>query len=106
LNKISISSLKKLGSNFKAFDFAKNISESAFGLSSIYGYFMINENMIFKNVLDDIFVWINPNILSNKVKIYLAKNHEGLKAMIKSIVCFLRLWLRFDYNALETASSF
>jgi len=26
--------------------------------------------------------------------------------MIKSIVCYLRLWLKFDYKVLETASDF
>ena len=46
------------------------------------------------------FVWINPNILENTVKIYLPPTPDGEKTMIRSIVSFLKLWLRCDYNLL------
>lgn len=46
----------------------------------------------------EVFVWINPNILENTVKIYLPPTPDGEKTMIRSIVSFLKLWLRCDYN--------
>lgn len=50
-------------------------------------------------------VWVNPEILENKVKIYLPTGTEGELAMIRSITCFLKLWLRFDHVYLASALS-
>jgi hypothetical protein len=61
--------------------------------------------MIFFNAKGDIFVWINPDILENRVKIYLPATPEGELAMIRSILSYLKAWLRFDWQFLSTANS-
>lgn len=52
--------------------------------------------MVFFNQNKEIFAWINPDILENHVKIYLPDNHDGEGAMMRSIITFLKLWLKFD----------
>lgn len=64
---------------------------------------MINENMVFFNPQREIFAWINPDILENHVKIFLAMNPEGEQAMIRSIITYLKLWLKCDYVYLSEA---
>ena len=65
-----------------------------------YGYFIINENMVFFNQLKEIFAWINPDVCENHVKIYLPHTHEGELAMIRSIITYLKLWFKCDYSLL------
>ena len=62
--------------------------------------------MIFSNERQEIVVWINPDILENKVKIYIPKTAEGLKTLIKSIINFLRLWIKFDHTFIAIAKTF
>ncbi len=69
-------------------------------LAPRYGNFIINENMVFFNPQRDIFCWINPDILENTVKIYLPSSPEGEAAMLRSILTYLKLWLKADYNFL------
>jgi hypothetical protein len=45
-------------------------------------------------------VWINPDYKENHVKIYLPHTHDGELAMIRSIISFLKLWLKYDYALL------
>lgn len=61
--------------------------------------------MVFLNTKGEIFVWINPDILENRVKIYLPASSEGEAAMARSIVTYLKLWLRFDHHYLATANN-
>ena len=68
-----------------------------------YGYFMINENMIFFNCLQDLFVWINPDLLENHVKIYLPPSPEGELSMVRSILSYLKIWLKCDFNLISDA---
>ena len=56
--------------------------------------------MIFFNSQREVFVWINPDLLENHIKIYLPHNHDGELAMIRSIISYLKLWLRVDYSQL------
>lgn len=56
--------------------------------------------MIFTNPQRNIFAWINPDIRENHVKIYLPHSHEGEMAMIRSIITYLKLWLKIDYSLL------
>jgi hypothetical protein len=44
-------------------------------------------------------------ILENKVKIYLPNSHEGEAIMIRSIITYLRLWLKCDYKFLGEAKN-
>jgi hypothetical protein len=97
--------LRDLSSNEKAFSYARRLLVSCCKLAHRYGYFIINENMVFFNAKGEIFVWINPDILENKVKIYLPANCEGEAAMTRSLVSYLKLWLRFDSQYLATAQS-
>lgn len=57
--------------------------------------------MIFVNEEKEVRIWINPNVLEHKVKIYLPPTPEGEKSMMRSIVSFLKLWLRCDFIKLE-----
>jgi hypothetical protein len=59
--------------------------------------------MIFFNQQRDIFAWINPEILENHVKIYLPNTAEGELAMIRSVITYLKLWLKIDYTFLAEA---
>lgn len=61
--------------------------------------------MVFLNTKGEIFVWINPDILENRVKIYLPASSEGEAAMTRSIITYLKLWLRFDHHYLATANN-
>lgn len=65
---------------------------------------MLNENMILSDQREQLFIWINPNILENKVKIYLPSSSEGEQAMMRSIISFFKLWLRCDYDYLSQVS--
>jgi hypothetical protein len=56
--------------------------------------------MVFFNNQRDVFVWINTDLFDNHVKIYLPHNHDGELAMIRSIISFLKLWLKYDYALL------
>jgi hypothetical protein len=59
--------------------------------------------MVFFNPHREVFAWINPDILENHVKIYLPNNQEGEQAMIRSIVAYLKLWLKCDFTYLTEA---
>jgi hypothetical protein len=59
--------------------------------------------MVFLNEQRKVFVWINPDLLENTVKIYLPTTPEGEAMMTRSIVTFLRLWLKCDYAYLAEA---
>jgi|688.fasta_scaffold701644_1 hypothetical protein len=61
--------------------------------------------MVFSNKKGEILVWINPDPLENKVKIYLPSTIEGEQAMIRSILTFLKLWLRIDYTYLSISKN-
>lgn len=56
--------------------------------------------MVFFNAQKEIFVWINPDLLENHIKIYLPRNQEGELSMIRSIISYLKLWLKADYSQL------
>ena len=49
LIKASLSKLKELNSNEQAFRYARTIISACVQLAPIYGFFMINENMVFSN---------------------------------------------------------
>jgi len=66
-----------MNSGEKAFLYAKKIIQACIGLANFYGFFIVNENMIFFNAQRDVFVWINPDLLENHIKIYLPRNQEG-----------------------------
>jgi hypothetical protein len=74
-------------------------------LANRYGFFILNENMVFMGVRGEVLVWINPDPLENRVKIYLPAGVEGEQAMVRSITAFLKLWLRFDHLYLSSARS-
>lgn len=74
-------------------------------LARRYGCFFLNENMVFLGPRGETAVWINPEVLENKVKIYLPSGPEGEQAMVRSITGFLKLWLRFDHQHLASAWS-
>jgi hypothetical protein len=61
--------------------------------------------MVFLGPRGETAVWINPEVLENRVKIYLPSGPEGEQAMVRSITGFLKLWLRFDYQHLASAWS-
>ncbi len=61
--------------------------------------------MVFFNQKGEIFVWINPEIIENRVKIYLPASSEGESVMTRSITTYLKLWLRFDYQHLGLANN-
>lgn len=103
LRKDCLAQLKELNSNQQAFNFAKTITQACLQLVTVYGFFIINENMVFINEEQSVEVWINPNPLENQVKIYLPPTVEGEKAMIRSIFSFLKLWLRCDFFELGQA---
>jgi hypothetical protein len=90
--------LKEYNNTDKAFSYAKTIVCACIALTNHYGYFIINENMIFFNQAKEIFVWINPDICENHVKIYLPHNYDGELAMIRSIIAYLKLWFKCDYS--------
>lgn len=95
--------LKELNSSEKAFSYARCVMLACLRLAPRYGSFIINENMVFFNPQRDIFAWINPEILENTVKIYLPSSPEGEAAMLRSILTYLKLWLKADYNFLAEA---
>ena len=95
-----VARLKETSSLEKAQSYAKKIMGACCVLSQHYGYFMINENMIFLNAQKEIFTWINPDVRENHVKIYLPHTHDGEMAMIKSIINYFKLWFKCDYNLL------
>jgi hypothetical protein len=99
----SIVRLKELNSSEKAVEYARSIMGACVELAPVYGYFIINENMIFFNSAREIFAWINPDILENHVKIYLPLTHDGEMAMLRSIITYLKLWLKCDYQLLAEA---
>jgi hypothetical protein len=72
-----VSRLKETNSSERGHAYAKKIVAACYALSQHYGFFMINENMIFLSSEKDIFTWINPDIRENHVKIYLPKTPEG-----------------------------
>lgn len=84
-------------------NYARTIVSACLHLARRYGYFIINENMIFFNAQRDIFAWINPEILENHVKIYLPNTPDGESAMIRSIITYFKLWLKLDYAFLSEA---
>ena len=100
-----ISKLKEYNNTDKAYSYAKTIVGACIALNNQYGYFIINENMIFFNQAKEIFVWINPEICENHVKIYLPHNLEGELAMIRSIIAYLKLWFKCDYTLLTEVKS-
>ena len=104
LKKDALTYLKDLNSSQRALDLAKVVVEACSKLAPVYGYFIINENMAFLSEAREVLVWINPNIFENKVKIYLPPSLEGEQAMMRSIVSFLKLWLRIDYTKLAHAT--
>lgn len=61
--------------------------------------------MVFFNGQREIFAWINPEIIENHVKIYLPNSPEGELAMIRSIIAYLKLWLKIDHNYLAETNS-
>lgn len=61
--------------------------------------------MVFLGPKGELLVWINPEVLENKVKIYLPVGPEGEQAMVRSVTGFLKLWLRFDYHRLAASRS-
>lgn len=61
--------------------------------------------MVFFGPRGETVVWINPEVLENRVKIYLPSGPEGEQAMVRSITGFLKLWLRFDHQHLASAWS-
>ena len=67
---------------------------------------MLNENMVFKTTVDDeLFVWINPDLMANQSKIFLPDSHDGELTMIKSLVNYFKLWLYTDYAPLSQAKT-
>ena len=79
---------------------ARTVISTCCKLAQRYGFFMINENMVFYGEEASLLVWINPNPLENTVKIYLPDTKEGELAMIRSIITYLKLWLKLDYAPL------
>jgi hypothetical protein len=61
--------------------------------------------MVFLNERRDLFAWINPDVLENRVKIYLPFNHEGEQAMIRGILSYLKLWIKADFTPLAEAKT-
>jgi hypothetical protein len=98
-----VARLKELNSNERAYNYARKIIVACTKLAPRYGFFIINENMIFFNLQKEIFAWINPDILENNVKIYLPNSQDGQLAMIRSIVTFIKVWLRCDCLFLSEA---
>jgi hypothetical protein len=95
-----IARLKEANGSDRGHYYARTVVSGCCGLSQHYGYFMINENMVFLNGQREMFVWINPDVRENHVKIYLPHTHEGELAMIKSIVNYLKMWFKCDYSQL------
>lgn len=92
--------LKELNSDERAMGYARVVVGACVRLARRYGFFIINENMVFFNGEREIFAWINPEVIENHVKIYLPTTPEGELAMIRSIIAYLKLWLKLDYNFL------
>lgn len=55
---------------------ARNIIATCQHLKEAYGNFILNENMVFFEG-KQVYVWINPDITENKVKIYLENDEKG-----------------------------
>ena len=92
--------LKELNGNERAFAYAKTVIQACCALATHYGLFMVNENMIFFNALREIYVWINPQLIENHIKIYLPRSADGEASMVRSIVSYLKLWLKCDFAPL------
>lgn len=71
LKKDCLAQLKELNSNEEAFNAARIIIRACLELAPVYGFFIINENMVFMSEDQSVTIWINPNPLENHVKIYL-----------------------------------
>jgi len=56
--------------------------------------------MVLFNNQKEVFVWINPDLIENHIKIYLPHNHDGELSMIRSIISYLKMWLKIDYSQL------
>lgn len=95
-----VAKLKEFSVGERGLWYARTIIAACCGLASYYGFFIINENMVFFNTQREVSVWINPDLLENHIKIYLPHTHEGELAMIRSIISFLKLWLKYDYALL------
>jgi len=92
--------LKEANSSERAQVYARTIAGACCTLALQYGFFILNENMVFTNPQKEIFAWLNPDIRENHVKIYLPHSHEGEMAMIRSILTYFKLWLKCDYTLL------
>lgn len=72
----------------------------------MYGHFMLNENMVFKTTVEEeLFVWINPDLMINQSKIFLPESHDGEINMIKSLINYFKLWLHTDYTFMSQAKT-
>ena len=101
----SLHRLRELNSSERAFGAARRVLLACVRLAERYGCFILNENMVFMGPHSEVLVWINSDVLENRVKIYLPGGSEGEQAMLRSIVTFLKLWLRFDHLYLSSAWS-
>ena len=97
---LQTSPIWKLRQSFSAaisYPMARSIIAACQHLKGVYGNFMLNENMVFFEG-KEVYVWINPDIMENKVKIYLEKDEKGERAMVRSVVSYLKLWIKIDYT--------
>jgi len=67
----SLHRLRELNSNERAFGAARRVLVACVRLAERYGCFILNENMAFLGPQSEVLVWINSDVLENRVKIYL-----------------------------------